>query len=220
MVLDALINKQDNFEIVRDQIAAILALETVNQQTLAEADMLDPSLWAFDVYIERSVPWARFQNTDEDQKPIVNVWFENSNYDRRSSSPTSSQLTDSQFHIDVYAAGVAHVTSEGHAPADEKAALNCQRIIRLVRNIVMAAQNHQLGLTGVVAHRWFSAVTSFQPQQENEQATHIVAGRMTLDVRHTEENPEVEPMPLETLTTLVTLDPSGAVLPVDYDFTQ
>lgn len=45
MTLQALIDKQDSVEIIRDQIAAILVQEIANQQALAIADSKDPALW-------------------------------------------------------------------------------------------------------------------------------------------------------------------------------
>ena len=45
MTIQALIDKQDSFEIVRDKIGLILASESASQQALATAAAKDPDLW-------------------------------------------------------------------------------------------------------------------------------------------------------------------------------
>ena len=66
-----LIDKQDNSEIVRDQIAAILATEVANQQALATADGKDPADYKLRIYTERSNPWEAFLNDQTDCKRVV-----------------------------------------------------------------------------------------------------------------------------------------------------
>ena len=58
-----LIDKEDTFEIVRNQIALILANESASQVALATtAGKPDPNLWALKVYTERSNPWEQALN--------------------------------------------------------------------------------------------------------------------------------------------------------------
>ena len=49
-----LIDKLDTFEIVRDEIAAILATEIASQEALAAGEP-DPTLWRLRVFLEDKV---------------------------------------------------------------------------------------------------------------------------------------------------------------------
>jgi len=71
-----LIDKQDSFEIIRDQIAAILSTEVASQMALAIAEAKEPNDWKMRIFIERSNPWEQWlNNPTEDKSPIVNVWY-------------------------------------------------------------------------------------------------------------------------------------------------
>ena len=135
-----LIDKKDNWELIRDEIAAILAVETINQQTKALAAGKDPDLWKFQVFIERSRPWEILSESDEVLFPIVNVWFDSLSFDPRASATTSPQQSDATvFNIDVIAgAKTEKLAGSGHKSADKTATLDCQRIVRLIRNILFS----------------------------------------------------------------------------------
>jgi len=140
MTIQSLIDKQDTFEQVRDQIAAILTLETASQQTLATAAGKDPELWKLRIFSERSNPWESFRDSDRNKTPIVNVWYESSAFQEGSSTVSERQDTLGTFNIDVYGYGVSQANGAGHDAGDEQAALTCQRGLRLVRNILMASE--------------------------------------------------------------------------------
>ena len=74
----ALIDRQDTFEIIRDQIAALLATEISNQQALASAAGKDPDLWKLRIYLERMNAWEAWLNDQSDLSPLVNIWFASS----------------------------------------------------------------------------------------------------------------------------------------------
>ena len=77
MTIPTLIDKQDTFEIVRDQIATILVTEIVSQQALAVADGKDPDLWKVRIYTERSNAWEQFLEVPPvDESPICNIWYD------------------------------------------------------------------------------------------------------------------------------------------------
>ena len=59
-MISELIDKQDNFEIVRDQIAAILVNEVASQMALATAEAKDPEDWNLQIFTERSNPWEKW----------------------------------------------------------------------------------------------------------------------------------------------------------------
>ena len=104
-MLDTLIDKQDGFEIVRDQIAAILATEIANQQTLASQAGRNPDEWKVRVFSERSNPWDQFQNDPADRSPLVNVWYDNSTFPLNTSNVVEKQKGEGVFNLDCYGYG-------------------------------------------------------------------------------------------------------------------
>jgi len=223
-VLQTLIDKKDNFEIIRDQIAAILAAECANQKALALlADPVqDPDDYDFTVYIERTNPWEQFFIESPDLTPVVNIWYDNSNFDGNASNISERQKTDAVFNIDCYAGGISSADGNGHQPGDEKAALEVQRALRLVRNILMAAPNTYLQLRGLVWKRWPQSINMFQPQNDTRPVCHVVAGRLALRVTFNEFSPQYVPETLEVVAVAMQFDTNddGAVtINAEYDYT-
>lgn len=191
-VLSSLIDKKDNFEIIRDQIAAILVSEVANQVALATtAGKPTPNNWNLKVYTERSNAWELWLNDQSDTIPIVNVWYDNSNFDKSSSNVMERQKSKSIFNIDCYGLGMSSdVPAGGHTSGDQEAAFAVHRAVKLVRNILMAAENTYLQMRGLVWLRWPQAITSFQPQIDGVQAQQIVGARIVLEVDFNEFSPQ------------------------------
>lgn len=190
-----LIDKRDNVEILRDQVAAILKVELAHQQTLTTE--LQPR-----VFVERSNPWGEFQDVEElrSAAPIINVWFDGETFDARASNIVERQTADATFNIDCYGYGVSvDVAGGGHTPSDQTAALEAQRAVRLARNILMAGAYTYLGMRGLVGKRWPQSIQMFQPQIDNRTAQRIVGARLALAVRFNEFSPQVVGEELETL---------------------
>lgn len=227
-VLDTLIDKQDNFEIIRDQIALILATESANQVALATlAGKPDPDEWKFDVYIERSRPWeALFESADDagelkDETPLVNVWFDNGTFPQNKGNTVNRQAFQVSYNVDCYAAAInVDNPAGGYDTSDELAALNLQRLIRLVRNILMANINTYLQLRKVVWQRWPGSITEFQPQQNIQNAQAVIAARFVLNVIFNEYSPQTTPESLETIFVEVSKDETGkVVIEAEFDTT-
>lgn len=215
-----LIDKQDTFEIIRDQIAAILATESASQQALATAAAKDPALWALKVYTERSNPWEQYLNENPDETPIVNVWYEDSNFDAGASNIVERQKTTATFNIDCYGYGVSSDDgASGHIPGDREAAFVVQRAIRLVRNILMSAEYTYLGLRGTVWQRWARGVQVFQPQLENNTSNQIVAARVSFQVVFNEFSPQYDLETLELISaTVLRAEDGEIVIEADYQY--
>jgi hypothetical protein len=220
-MISELIDKSDNFEIIRDQIAAILATESANQMQLAIDAGKEPNDYKLRVYTERSNPWESLLNEQEDRAPIVNVWFDNSNFNARASNALERQKSETVFNIDCYGYGMSQdVDSGGHIAGDEEAARESQRAIRLVRNIMMAAEYTYLGLRGLVGSRWPQSITTFQPQLDARQMQQIVASRIALRVEFNEFSPQVPAETLELVSATVSRAEDGEiVINADYDYT-
>lgn len=189
-----LIDKQDNFEIVDLQIASILAQETINQQALAVLAGKDSDLWRFDVYSERMNPFEVFQD-DVSAFPVVNVWYDTSNFNPANGNVVSHQKDDATYNIDVYAAVAATDNAAGgYNPVDESSVLALHRIVRLVRNIIMHPDNTYLKLTQTVGtqtgnliwRRWIQSKEVFQPQINDRPAQSVIACRIVLSVAFNE----------------------------------
>lgn len=214
-----LIDKLDTFEIVRDKIAQILATESAAQVSLATAALKpNPGLWALKVYTERSSPW---DCVDPNTDVIVNVWFDSTSVDEAASNVVRAQAMRGTFNVDVIGFGNSGPNgSGGHRPGDEVAALNAQRGLRLVRNILMASSYTYLGLRSLVGQRMPQSITTFQPQLNSNPADHAVGARLALGVRYEEFSPQFEPATLLELGVRVERAEDGRVLAeLEYNYT-
>lgn len=222
--IDSLIDKQDNFEIVRDQIASILALESVNQVAKATtAGKPNPDDWKLRVFTERSNPWEQFLNDQSDKSPLVNVWYDNGSFPEGKGNVIERQQSRAVYNIDCY--GFAVTTSDGGSgqkPGDREAAFEVHRAVRLVRNILMAAQNIylQLDRKTIGAQRWPQSINVFQPQIDGNAVQQIVGARIALKVIFNELSPQITPETLELLSVDVKRTEDGEiVVEADYDYT-
>lgn len=222
-VLQALIDKLDTFEIVRDQIAAIILAETANQQQKALAAGKDKRLWALRVFTERNgTCWHHFTSGGDvdddqlviDQTPIVNVWHAEHGFDRKKSPPSGDQVSDGTFHIDIYGCGIATDTSEGHDPGELLAAREVERAYRLIRNTLASPINENLQLLGTVGDRWIKSfktqpintAESAKPQLEN-----VAIGRIELEVSFLEYAPEYQGVTIENIAGTVLRKETGEI---------
>lgn len=218
-MISELIDKQDTFEIVRDQIAGILAAETVSQMALAVEVAKDPADWKLRIFLERSNPWEEWLNSQDDTSPIINVWYDSSSFNKASSNVVSRQHSTSTFNIDMYGYGKSKGEGEGHAPGDRTAALEVQRAIRLVRNILMAGTYTYLDLRGVVGTRWPQSINVFQPQLDDRSAIQVVGARLAFSVEFNEFSPQVPSVELELVSLTVDNDSGEVLIEADYDYT-
>jgi len=206
-LIPELISKVDNVEIIRDQIAAILAVELANQAVLAGAPR--PA-----VFIERSNPWGQFLATTTAPQSLINVWWDSSTFDAATSNVVERQKSETVFNIDCYGYAVSKDDgATGHLPADEMAAREAQRAVRLARNILMAGVYTYLGLRGLVWKRFPQTISMFQPQIDNARAgQRIVAGRLALQVHFNEFSPQYVGEVLETLMIEIFRSGTGELL--------
>jgi len=234
-VLTALIDKQDNFEVVRDQIAVLINTNQAAQVILAAAEP-DPNLWKLRVFTERAQPWEQFLNepgkalVSQDLSPIVNVWYENGTFPESMGDTVKRQAHTATYNIDVYGLGIAQDDgATGQIPGDLTAVQNATRGIRFVRNILMAAENTYLQLRNKdgaalgpgVYQRWVQSITSFQPDLASESAHSVIGIRLALRVTFNEYSPQVdESNALETVHVDIHRASDGMLLTdAEYDLT-
>jgi hypothetical protein len=204
--LTALIDKVDNKELVRDQIAAILLVESTGQQALARSLGKDPDLWKLRIYTEASSPWEAFLGQDVDgsklpvdTSPIVNVWWQSSEDDASASNTVERQKVTAIFNIDCHGYAVSRASEDGHDSGDVLAAREAQRAERLVRNILMAGHYTYLELRKIVWRRWRNSSSAFQPSIDNRAVQNVMGVRMALQVEFNEFSPQAEGQPIEAI---------------------
>jgi hypothetical protein len=209
--IQSLIDKRDTSEIVRDKIALILATESAAQQVLAidAVPSKDPDDWKLRVFIERINPWEEFLAADDGDEalerafPLVNVSLDSISYDMSASNVVERQKASAIFFVDVYGFGVATADGDGHTAGDQNAAVECQRALRLVRNILMAGTYTYLDMRGVVWKRWPSSVQALEIPIDARTVQQVAAMRLSLQVDFNEFAPQVEGQPLEVLSFTV-----------------
>lgn len=196
-LINTLIDKNDTFEVVRDQIAFILKSNVAEQMALATVALKDPALWDMRIFIERANPFEEFLQEDPASTvPIVNIWYDTQGFDRRKGNVTSRQQSDTTFNIDVYGYGVSSSDGSGHKAGDKLSALEAQRGVRLVRNILMADINTYLQLPrgnvegGGFAGRWIDNIQSFQPEIDERPVANVRALRISFSTSFNEFSPQ------------------------------
>lgn len=224
--ISVLIDKQDNNEIIRDQLGAILAIEIANQRALAVLDgKTDPDEWFFDVTIESVKPLEVLSDADgvesgEIKKGLVNVFFESDNFDNPGSNVIQTQNVKGTFIFDCYAHKNGTIDNNNDdeiiANGDELASREADRIARFVRNIIMSAAYTYLKLgsdTGanIVQKRYIIRREKFAPEQQNPALENVVGCRLTLRVDYVEFSPQNVLETLETLITECTRDSDGKI---------
>ena len=220
-MISSLIDKQDMFEVVRDQIAAILVEESANQQVLAVGAGKDPELWKLRIFTETSNAFEGWLKETTDRSPVINVWFDAGSFPEKNGNVVKKQEHNARFNVDCYGVGVsADIPGGGHSPGDSVAALEAHRAVRLVRNILMASIYTYLGLPrGDVGQRWPISITSFQPSIDGVATPHVVGVRLSLGIRFNEYAPQFEGEELSEIQVDIKRTEDGQiVLEADYEF--
>lgn len=221
-LLQELIDKKDNFEIVRDQISKLLVDEVVNQMAKAALAAKNPELWRLNVFLERSDAWSAFQDAPdpltEKAAPIVNIWYDGGSFPGDRGDSISTQRHNATYNIDVYGyASAADDGAGGQVLSDKKAATECHRGVRLVRNILMSSSNTYLQLPNIeakprlVTGRRFTSFRYFQPQINEHAIQGVVGTRMSFEVGFPELSPQYEGALIEEINIDITHGEDGQV---------
>lgn len=229
-VINSLLENKDSFELVRDQIAIILKCNVEEQMTLATAGGKDPELWNLRIFTERSNPFEEFLNVvdGDPTTPIVNIWYDSQNFDRRKGNVNRQQQCDTIFNVDIYGYGIATADGAGHQPGDKTSALEAQRASRLVRQILMADINTYLHLprgndrteTGFFAGRWVETIQSFQPEIDERPVQNVQGIRISFNTSFLEFSPQYVNETLEEIGLTVFRSETGEIyFQKDFDLT-
>lgn len=217
-----LIEDPDTGEVVRDQIAAILVTEIAKQKALAVLAAKDPRLWDFQVFVERTNAFGKFEAAQGDRKdviPIVSVKRRRETTDPSKSDVVKTQHVIGVFEIDCYGYATSKDDGAGHDPADRRANFETQRVVKLVKKILMSDGQTYLGLRKIVGYRMWRDVDFFDPE-DLEQVTvqKVSASRINLEVHYQDISPQAKGVDLEVLFAEVKHTTTGEVLlQVEYD---
>jgi hypothetical protein len=204
-----LLKKQDNAEIIRDRIAAILKLEFENQKILADNDNTIENKKDFNikVYIENSRPWELISNSGKNNPfPLVNVCLQETNEDQNKPGPTVGKIKYAgTYYVDCYGCGnYRPVYNENenaeYIPDDSLSAIRAWHTTRVTRNILMSGQYAYLGMQGVVMRRRITKITTVIPAGLDASAISITACRIIFEVEFYEISPEATGVEFKGIT--------------------
>lgn len=184
-----------NFELIRDQIGAVLKLEIDNQKVLDPTFVLPKKIWK-----ERSVPF------NANEFPAINVRFQNGSYDERSREEKQVHAIYTYF-IDI--SFIAKSTAGEGNTGDQLATVALHKMMRVVRAILANPAYDTLGFDRPFNKRaWVNSIEVFEPL-EFADATNQINGR----VEYCIEVPEYVTIPvgsnlLNEITTQVKINES------------
>ncbi|GHU66647.1 hypothetical protein FACS189447_07950 [Spirochaetia bacterium] len=186
--INILLNNLDNVEIIRNQIAAILQIETENQLALAEnAAIEDLRDFKIGVYVEKARPWELTGSTEATSPfPLINVLLNDVKQDMNPGSPVNEKKYIATFFIDCY--GCGNIGSDGND--DTLATIRAWKTARIVRNILNSGFYTYLGLRGTVRKREITEIKTGAPSNMPESALAITTCRVSFTVDYSEKSPQ------------------------------
>lgn len=162
-MFEEIIPKQ-NFETVRDAIAAILLGELMNQKTLQGFDE------EIIIYAERSTP------VQNDELLSINISLDSANYNSKNQNDTSGTIT---YNIDVYTVGEASANQSGWVDST----FRLHKFLGMIRYILSHTKyktlDLPLGIIGGTQVENFS-VADFDSSQDTN---FVKMGRLVFTVR-------------------------------------
>jgi hypothetical protein len=156
---------QRNFELVRDRIANILAIELTSQATLTGNSDLNAT-----IQTERFVP------VKDTELPLVNVMLARGDYNMFT---TITQDGTYIYHIDVY----TQANYTGNDRADELAFQKLQRLVGVCQAILSDSKYITLGWQRPSVERVQVNGITFAEPSNNKDSTTSVMGRLEFQVR-------------------------------------
>lgn len=207
---DGLISTPDNIEVIRDQIAGLLAVELENQARLAE-EAGDPNAadYKVAVFVENDDPlqYVDDQTPGANPFPCANVSVDSTGQDKGTAS-VGKQVMTAQIFVDVYATGNSG-NAEGGEDFGTRAALKAWKTARLVRRVLRAEANTYLRLRGIVGRVTFK----FQAGEPNrpQAAIRVKMVRVTLGVDYFEDVPVTGGSGIELISAKIA-DGDGRVI--------
>jgi hypothetical protein len=224
--INELLKTQDNAEIIRDRIAAILKLEFTNQKKLADEDSTISNKKDFNinVYVENTRPWELISNDGKNNPfPLVNVCLQETNEDQNKPGPISGKIRyTGTYYIDCYGCGNyrAIESSDEYVPDDSLSAIRAWHTARVTRNVLMSGYYAYLGLQGTVMRRRITKITTVVPAGLDISAISITACRIVFEVELFEVSPEASGINFEGITFRAYDDGEVKLIDIMTDYTK
>ena len=177
------------FELIRQQIGAILADELPQQATLNA----DPNLNA-EVFVER------FKPVGDEEVPVVIVGFSDLAPGLKTASSTDGNMT---FLIDCYEKAKS---TDAEKQADKSATIKLQRLIGVIYGILSHHKYRTLGFQApFIEHTEIKDIKVAQPKNAKD-ASSVVMGRIEFIVRAPDKNTASDPVIIDGYSTQALLD--------------
>ena len=179
-----------HFELVRDRIGEVLALELVNQ-----CDNLQPSISGLKpaVWLERTT------TIDVSEMPALNVFIADANFSNKDARQVDGVYT---FEVDLY---TRSGTNAGLASGESQSRRKAQRLAGIVRTILESPAYKTLGFApGFIGGSMVNSMV-FPVSQQPLDAASVTQMRIGFSVRVAEDSQLGEGVPLALLSTTVKL---------------
>lgn len=176
-----------NFELIRDRIALILATEVNNQFVLSGNDDINCDVW-----LERSTPFDKIEN------PTINVSLSSDTFDSKNQTDVRSTAV---FNIDCFTNSKTTDVQDG----DQKSMFKLHRILGICRAILENQIFKTLNFTPPFICR--TSIDSINIANPNgNDATNQTMGRLAFTVVFHEETPALTANLVAQWYTTVKLD--------------
>lgn len=197
-MINVLIDKKDNFELIKYKIASIIKSELENQKKLAREISEDKAKnYDIKVFIDKVNPLSIYSESqtqnEKGQLPIVNITFDGDDLTLEGSSNIGQQKVRGTYYIDCYAFKNKKAGKEG----DEEVSREADRIGTIIRNILMFDNYIVLDMRGIVVRRY---VTKREKMiNQNSSAENVSAMRLIFEVEYFEESVRNQTYTLEEI---------------------
>jgi len=192
-VITQLLNTNNSFEIVRDAVASILYTELNEQLALAVAapdPIYEALLRSFfdqqkDATDELNLFVERFVRFDITELNNINLYWDRSLLGK--GTQITNQESNTRIIIDV---NVHHKGTEDDR-GDKKASLVLQKMIGVIRSIIMHGNYVTLGFARpFIERRWIEDLNNYRPQENENRVNidNIITGNLALSVEFKEKN--------------------------------
>jgi hypothetical protein len=156
---------EQNFELVRDRIALILADEISAQAAIVPLTTeMDAT-----VHLERFVPFSQVD------MPCVNVVFSSGSYDNQNTLTADGLY---KYNIDVYMKSKTIGTDGG----DKLASIKLHRLLGICRAILENPKYRTLGFAPPSLQRVTVVDINIEEPQNTQDGSSVIMGRLTFDV--------------------------------------
>lgn len=186
-----------NFEVVRDQIGAILLLELTAQLSYAAdpEDIIILTAVIETIFAERTSPF------EHDELMMINIQTSEGSYSNESIDSSDGEY---EYLIDVFSTAK---TKEAGERGDVRSKKRLLRLIGFIRAILKNSNYIRLGNDTAPPIISGTTVARFQIQepQNNQDAASANMGRLTFSVRANEKTQQIQPSVLNEYHTQVKL---------------